>query len=145
MKQKGFTFVELLAVITIIGIIGLIVTPTLEKMIKENSNKIYNTQLDNIKLSLQNWASDNKELLPEEGILTLTLGNLKSEGYIDYEIRNPKTKKCFDNSMILKIEVKDKITNYSIDEKTIKESDECIIDINKPTIILNGFRSSCKR
>ena len=65
MKQKGFTFVELLAVITIIGIIGLIVTPTLEKMIKENSNKIYNTQLDNIKLSLQNWASDNKELLPE--------------------------------------------------------------------------------
>ncbi len=138
MKQKGFTFVELLAVITIIGIIGLIVTPTLEKMIKENSNKIYNTQLDNIKLSLQNWASDNKELLPEEGILTLTLGNLKSEGYIDYEIRNPKTKKCFDNSMILKIEVKDKITNYSIDEKTIKESDECIIDINKPTIILNG-------
>ena len=138
--KNGFTFVELLAVITIIGVLTLISLPTIEKIVKNNREKVYEKQLDNIILSLKNWASDNRKYLPEEEgeILTITLGNLKSEGYIEYETKNPLTNKCFDNSMNLTITKVKKTYDYKIDLNSIKESDNCGIEPNAPTIILNG-------
>lgn len=138
--KNGFTFVELLAVITIIGILSLIALPTIEKITKDNKEKVYQTQLNNIVLALKNWASDNKEYLPtlENETLTITLGALKADGYIDYELKNPKTNKCFDNEMYLKITKEKKNYDYSIDLNSIKESDVCEIDDDSPIIILNG-------
>lgn len=139
-KQAGFTFVELLGVIVIIGILSLIAIPTLERIVKENKEKIYNQQLDNIILSLKSWASDNRQHLPQkEGeILTVTLSNLKAEGYVEYDLKNPKTNKCFDNSTILKITRVKKNYQYSIDLDTLKESDDCGFDPNAPLLVLNG-------
>ena len=139
-KNRGFTFVELLAVITIIGVLALIALPTIEKITKENKEKIYQTQLDNIILSLKNWASDNRIYLPEKDgeILTITLGNLKSDGYIEYDIKNPKNNKCFSNEMALKITKVNNNYNYSIDLDTINESELCEVDMDNPIIILNG-------
>ena len=138
--KNGFTFIELLAVMAIIGILSLLTIPTIEKITKENREKIYQTQLDNIILALKNWASDNKEYLPvEDGeTLTITLGNLKSDGYIEYEVKNPETNKCFDNEITLKITKEKKNYDYSIDSSSIKESDDCEVDMDKPVIILNG-------
>lgn len=141
MKRKnGFTFVELLAVITIIGVMSLIAAPTVERITKENKEKIYQTQLDNIVLALKNWASDNKELLPSKNneVLTLTLGSLKADGYLEYELKNPKNNKCFDNDMILLITKEEKNYDYKIDLDTIKESDNCSMDEEIPIIVLNG-------
>lgn len=141
MKRKnGFTFVELLAVITIIGVMSLIAAPTVERITKENKEKIYQTQLDNIVLALKNWASDNKELLPTKNneVLTLTLGSLKADGYLEYELKNPKNNKCFDNDMILLITREEKNYDYKIDLDTIKESDNCSMDEEIPIIVLNG-------
>jgi len=138
--RKGFTFVELLGVITIIGILALISLPTIERLTKENREKVYQQQLNNIILSLKSWASDNRLYLPEEEneILTITLGNLKSDGYIEYEVKNPLTNKCFDNSMSLIITKIKKNYDYSIDLSTIKETDNCDIDVDSPIIALNG-------
>lgn len=141
MKRKnGFTFVELLAVITIIGVMSLIAAPTVERIAKENKEKIYQTQLDNIILALKNWASDNKELLPTKNneVLTLTLGSLKADGYLEYELKNPKNNKCFDNDMILLITKEEKNYDYKIDLDTIKESDNCSMDEEIPIMVLNG-------
>lgn len=139
-SKKAFTLVELLAVITIIGVLALIALPTIEKITKENQQKVYQQQLDNIVLSLKSWASDNKEFLPENENenLTVTLGNLKSEGYIEYDVKNTLTNKCFDNSMALIITKVKKNYDYSIDLNTIKESDSCEIDTERPFIILQG-------
>lgn len=140
MKKNGFTLVELLAVITILGIMSLIAAPTVERITKENKEKIYQTQLDNIVLALKNWATDNKELLPtkKSEVLTLTLGSLKADGYLEYELKDPKNNKCFDNDMILLITKEEKNYDYKIDLDTIKESDNCSIDEEIPIIILNG-------
>lgn len=139
-KINGFTFVELLAVITIIGVMSLIAMPTVEKISKDNQEKVYQTQLNNIILALKNWASDNKELLPtsDGDILTLTLGSLKADGYVEYELKNPKNNKCFDNDMVLLIKREGKNYDYSIDLDTIEESNDCKMDEEIPIIILNG-------
>jgi len=139
-KKNGFTFVELLGVITIIGILSLIAVPTIEKIVKENKEQIYQKQLDNIVLSLKNWASDNRKFLPEKDgeELTITLSNLKADGYIEYDVKNPKTNKCFDNEMLLKIVNESGNYTYSIDVKTIKESETCEFNPDAPIIILKG-------
>lgn len=139
-NKKGFTFVELLAVITIIGVLTLILLPTIERMTQESKDKVYNQQLNNIILSLKSWASDNRLYLPEKEneILTITLGNLKTDGYIEYDVKNPLNNKCFDNSMALIITKNKKTYDYSIDLDTIKESNECEVDTDNPIIVLNG-------
>lgn len=127
MKKNGFTFVELLAVIVIIGVLALISIPSLEAIVKSNKEDIYNSQLDNVILSLKDWASDNKDLLPTTNgdKKELTLLELKENGYIDYEFKNPKTNKCFSNSMKLIIEKVDNSYNYSIDKSTVNDSESC--------------------
>ena len=140
MKKNGFTFAELIAVIVIMSILSLIAIPTIEKIIKENKKNIYQKQLDNIVLVFKNWASDYKEFLPENDgdILTLTLDQLKSDGYMEYETKNPNTNKCFDNNMMLKVQKSKKNYSYSIVKDTIKETEDCEFDINKPSILLKG-------
>ena len=44
MKHKGFTLVEILAVITIIGILALITIPTVDSIIKSSKNDAYEVQ-----------------------------------------------------------------------------------------------------
>ena len=43
--KKGFTLVELLAVITLLGLLSLIVVPVVDKIIKDNKEKLYQTML----------------------------------------------------------------------------------------------------
>ena len=45
MKKKGFTLVELLAVITVIAIIGLISVPVVEGIVKRSRQKAYDRQI----------------------------------------------------------------------------------------------------
>lgn len=139
-KKNGFTLIELMAVLMILGAISLITIPTVEKFIKSSKEKLYQSQLDNIVLALKNWAGDNKDLLPTSAgeQLTLNLGILKSEGYVDYDIKNPKNNHCFDNSMLLKIIKVNNYYDYEIDLNSIKEMDSCEVDMHSPKIILNG-------
>ena len=48
MKKKGFTLVELLAVITLIGILGLITVPIINNTIKSSRKKAFKETLNAI-------------------------------------------------------------------------------------------------
>ena len=95
MKNKGFTLVELLAILGVLAVITLITVPIIDSTIKKNKEKLYNSQINSIKASLKTWGDDNIESLPvdENTPLNITLGRLKSDGFVDIDIKNPKTKK----------------------------------------------------
>ena len=137
--KKGFTLVELLGVITILGVIVLIVVPVIKNVIGDSKNKLYDAQVLNISSALKNWVVDNSRLLPEnEGeTITITLGQLKAGGYIDSEIRNPKNNKCVGNDMLLTVTRRQKNYMYNVIEETSTETDSCD-NYLKPYIILNG-------
>ena len=137
----GFTLIELLGVITLLGIITLIITPAVSDGLKKSKEKVYKTSKDNILFGLKNWASDNKNLLPEKNkdYFIITIGELKQEGFLDYELRNPKTQKCYSNSVELLITKNDKAYDYSFysDLYDGKETD-CGTIAYEPFIYLRG-------
>ena len=64
--KKGFTLVELLAIITIMGLIALFAIPTVVTMIKNSRKDLCEIEVKNIISSAKNWAGNNMDLLPEE-------------------------------------------------------------------------------
>ena len=79
-NNKGFTLVEILSVVVLLGAISLIAIPTIKNMIKDSKQKLYNEQINLIKDGLKNWGSANVMLLPEDNkSIKLTLGQLKQE------------------------------------------------------------------
>lgn len=98
MKNKGFTLIEVLAVIIILGVIGLIVMPVVTNSLRESKDDLYEVQISNIKEASKTWAADNIYTLPtgvDESVI-VTLETLQTEGYIDEGIKNPKTDELFE-------------------------------------------------
>ena len=89
-KKYGFTMVELLGVILIIGVLALLLIPLINKSLIESKQKLYDSQIKNIELSAESWAMDHLFELPEteEETMTIYLWQLKIGGYID---NNEKT------------------------------------------------------
>ena len=58
MKNKGFTLVEMITVIALLAIIGMISIPVVEGVIKRSKDRVYNTQLEEIKSGAKKYATE---------------------------------------------------------------------------------------
>lgn len=128
MNRKGLTLVELLAVIVVLAVVALIVTPNILSSITKSHERLYDTQLDNIKSAAENWAADvlfERHCLicvPEDNLnlnldcsnggegcveaskesgrsTAVTLATLMDEGYVKEELQNPKIDRPFNRCL----------------------------------------------
>ena len=136
MKKKGFTLVELLAVIVILSLVLVIAVPSVNKYIKQSKEKAYDAQISTIIEAAQAYASTNLELLPnrENISVKVTLGQLKSSGLIKEEVKNPNDDKYFDDALTIKIKKNKENYIYEVVENTITTRD----GEKSPKITLNG-------
>ena len=136
MKKKGFTLVELLAVIIILSLVLVIAVPSVNKYIKQSKEKAYDAQISTIIEAAQAYASTNPELLPnrENISVKVTLGQLKSSGLIKEEVKNPNDDKYFDDALTIKIKKNKENYIYEVVENTITTRD----GEEAPKITLNG-------
>ena len=89
--KNGFTLIELMAVIIILGVVGLIVYPVAVDSINNSKKKLYAEQVERILAAADNWATKNISSLPNEGeTKKLTIEELKTAGLLKNEsIKNP--------------------------------------------------------
>lgn len=102
-KTRGFTLVELLAVMVILAVIAVIVFPTIEDYVTGSKDNAYQNQIHNIEAAAKNWAADHPEKIPDEGgKYTVTLSELQSGNYIE-SVTNPKTDTPFSGTTSIEI------------------------------------------
>ena len=121
-RIKGFTLVELLAVIVILSLLLLVTVTTVSSQFKNSKDDLYDTQLNNIKLAAEMWGSDNKTKLNSiSDCVSLTLGYLKDEGYVDANIKNTYTGELFeDNEVFVNITKETNRYKYEVEDDSSK-------------------------
>lgn len=150
MKNKGFTLVELLAVIVLLIIIFMLVVPSVTDIISQSRETTYQKQINTILNAAYDWSLKNINYLPEkDSKIFMTLSELKSSGFVDSNIIDPTTKKLFSDDLV--ISISNVGGNYKENNKYSKMSGDYLYAIEidfmssdefknkKPTIELVGL------
>lgn len=123
-NNKGFTLIELMGVIVLLGVIALIAIPTIDKKIKEAKNSMSDASLKSIKQASRLWASDNQFSLPADPTTSyysqedsngyycyINYSTLVESGYLEEDMKDPKSNVEFNEHNTLVKIVRDK--NYA--------------------------------
>ena len=83
MKNKGFTLVELLAVILIMAIIVIISTYGINTMRKSINKRMWESKVDLINIAVEKWAEDNKYAFKSTSCVNVDINSvLIARGYL---------------------------------------------------------------
>lgn len=139
--NKGFTLAELLAVIAILGIISLIVFPSINEVIKNSKEKAYNIQKDLLINIAKNWALEHTNELSEENDTYVTIDELIQGGYIENEqVINPITDEEMNGCIVIHYKKSNNKYTYSYNEASCDElSTLPIITLNGDKIVTIGI------
>ena len=132
MKRKGFTLVELLAVIVILAIILLLVIPSVLRSYDNSKEELFGVLVDNICTSSELYYKEAKSGLIENKMTcttvesteqcTITLKELQKKEYLEKTLENPLTgKEITSNSVEILVETDENARStvkITIDEET---------------------------
>ena len=97
MKKKGFTLVELIGVIILLGVLSLIAFPVVNNSIKNAKENAYKTQINEIVEAAKKWGVEHSDELPEmntNGAISIDIPTLIQSGYLkrteDGTLKDPR-------------------------------------------------------
>lgn len=83
-NNKGFTMIELLAVVTIMGILAVIAIPAVTKYITKGQNQAYETMKKSTYIAAENYMMDNPGMLEVNETTSVTASKLVQLDYLEY-------------------------------------------------------------
>ncbi len=101
--KKGLTLVELVAVLTILAIIALIVTPNIMVSVQEYQSQAYDTEIQALESAAKNWATDHIGEIPAPqtgsviSALYIPISELVENGYFEEDVKDTKNGGSFDD------------------------------------------------
>ena len=130
MKKNGFTLVEILAVIFILSLLAVIITPVVTDLVKDSEQSLYDKQVDNIVKAVQKYGVEHSEVLPDEQESTiLSLHTLLGAGILDKDvIMNPKTKENMGGCVIISYSGTYSQYEYKYYEECVETGDSYTFD-----------------
>lgn len=82
-KNKGFTMVELLAVVTIMGILTALAVPAVTKYIVKGKNQSYETMFKSTYEAAENYMMDEAGLISVGATKTIKIADLVNQQYLE--------------------------------------------------------------
>ena len=99
--KRGFTLVELLAVIVIISILTVLTVTVVSNLVKSGKEELNDNQQTLILKAAELWGTDNIAILPDKDeCFYITLNDLINEGYIKDDLHDLETDDNIDTSEI---------------------------------------------
>lgn len=125
MNKKGFTLVELLAVVIILGLLVAIISPVVKNLINDSEDSLSKHQMDMVITATKKYMVEHSELLPEGSNRSIIyMSDLIDKGVIDNDkIIDPKTKEEINGCVV--VSYNDSFNQY---EYNYSESD-CLITV----------------
>ena len=119
MKKKGFTLIEILAVVTIMGLIFLLIIPKISNSLKSKKTDIDKTTKSMIVSAAKLYVNDNKDGFDKdnENIYCLPISQLVKKQYLDTKVKNVTDDIDITNSMSVKITYENKFKYELVDKK----------------------------
>ena len=90
MNQKGFTFIELIAIVLVLAAICLVSFPTILNMAKKSDKNVYEEYKNTICLAAKTYVT-NKDKITDSTELEISIKDLVDLNYIEGSLMNPKT------------------------------------------------------
>jgi prepilin-type N-terminal cleavage/methylation domain-containing protein len=95
MKRKGFTLVELLAVIVILGVLSTVVIPSVFKLIRDAKENSYNIMIESFEENARLYATRHRDEVEEDldtySYFSITLNDLKADNLLKTPVTDPRT------------------------------------------------------
>lgn len=114
--KKGFTLIEVVGIIVILGVIALFSIPALTKTLKDSSEKSYEDYEKNIKLASESYFHGETDGVINDKYF-IKVGTLAEEGYLKKQV-NPKTNlETSDEATITVTKNEDNTENYEFSEE----------------------------
>ena len=123
MFKKGFTLVELLAIIVILAVIALIATPIVKKYIDNSKNQALKETINSIERAAYNYGYQN-DIGYDTNYKKLTLDELISKGFLKGDIINPVTNEKMNGCVLYR-------WNETNNQYEFKYDEECVIPLPK--------------
>jgi len=97
MRKNGFTLVELLACLVLLGMLMLLVFPTVLNSYNEAKEKAYEAQVAYVESAAKKFVQEHKHEISKLATLntpyTVTIAYLYDRNYLELPITNPLTNK----------------------------------------------------
>ena len=105
MNNKGFSLVEILAVVVILGVISTIGIVSVTRIIDNSRQHYYDTQNDSFIMAAQAYANDNRDALPKNmgGQNKIKMSTLLSTNYLKETIKDQDKNPCDPDKSYVKI------------------------------------------
>lgn len=107
MKKSGFTLIELIGIVVIIGLILLVAVPTINSVIEQGEENKKQEALNNIYMATENYLMANYDeyssldnIGASEYIYVMDLIN---QQYMDIDELNPNDDESFDSKDVVKV------------------------------------------
>lgn len=113
-NTKGFTLIEIIAVIALLAVIGLVAAPSIIRSLKTADTNQYDGFVEDLYLATETYINLNEStyanLKTVGGTATITIGKLREEKLVKAKLVNPKTNKTVPDSASVKVTVQADLT-----------------------------------
>lgn len=122
MNKKGFSLIELLGVLCVLGILACIVAVPVTKSIKDANINACKSQFQTVIEAAKQWGNENIYSLPDDinETSTVSILTLKEAGLLENDLKNPIDKSNIDDTIVVNIKKTGKRRwEYSINEDVV--------------------------